>query len=148
MTIKCIFKILLATLAFAVVKSLWGHLIWGGIFKAETMAHAAIWRPEDSPFWSIGMPLGALLVGFCTVVAYGFFHTALCTTCWVRRGLQFGFIMFIVAGLGYMSYWYVYTPVSLTLLFAAHLDVLVSNLVGGVLISLIIGCKTCNKTSA
>ncbi len=144
---KCLsLRVIVAGIAFGVIGYLAGFIIWGVVLGEESAAHAQLWRTQDDPLMVVGMPLASLLLGLGVAVAYKVFSSAICVTSNARRGLVFGIVFWLSAGLGDSLFWYTLSPISSTLLIASLSDTFVGYVFGSVVIALILGdtVKACH----
>lgn len=126
-----------------------GWLVWMQLFKEETLAHAQLWRPHGDPLMLKGMIAAYLVVGLFYSLLYAKLSSALtCVPCKFRRGIAFGFLLWLPFGLGCSLFWYTLSPIWLDLLYASIIDKALFLIGGGFLLSLIYGNALSSCTSA
>jgi hypothetical protein len=131
-------RILVSGLAYGIIAQVVGGLIYGGIFMKWTQEASFMWRPMDSLLWKIGMPLSSLLEGILVAIGYTILYKGIPGQ-GIKKGLTFGFILWLIYSLGGELSWYCMSPLPVMLVFAGWLYGLLVYGIGGIVISLIYG---------
>lgn len=117
-----------------------GGLVWMKLFGEAASAHAHLWRPMGDPSVTKGMIIAYLIIGLFYSLLYAKLSKALsCIECRFSRGIAFGFLVWLPFGFGCGLLWYMLSPISIDLLYAAWIDKALFLIGGGFLISAIYG---------
>lgn len=131
-------RTLLAGIVYGVISYIVGGVVWGGIFEEQTMAHAHLWRDMENDKTAKWMPAASVLIGIGLAFAFASFYKGIPGE-GIKKGLHFGWILWLGFGLGGSVLWYTLSPVSIDLLIASLLDYALSLIIGGAAIAAVFG---------
>ena len=110
-----------------------------GIWFADAIANfSRLWRPMDSPHWTIGMPLANLFAGLTASLGFAILYKGIPGTGLIK-GLVFGLILLLMSRIPGEIYWYLMSPVPFSLLLAGWLHGLFTMILGGLALAAIYG---------
>jgi len=129
---------ILGGIAFGMISEIFGWLIYGVIFMKWTTQSSQLWRPMDSLCWRIGMPLADIFSGLMISLGFALLYKGIPST-GIKKGLMFGFILWLIIRLAGELFWYAMTPIPFMLVVAGWVHGLIAMLLGGVVMAAIYG---------
>lgn len=137
----------LAAILFAVVDYFIGYGVWSKLFADATLSHSFLFRAMETQEMQYGMPLGSFVVGLAIAYAYRKLKCSLKGDTPWQRGFQFGFLLWLIAGVGGSIQWYSYTPVSQDLLAASIIYSFLIYTIGTMVVARTLCGGTCSTTA-
>ena len=129
---------ILGGIAFGVIGEIFGWLIYAVLFVKWTIQVSQLWRPMDSTYWRIGMPLADILSGLLIALAYAILYKGIPGT-GIKKGLIFGFILWLITRVGGELFFYAMSPIPFMLVIAGWLHGLFAGPLGGIVLAAIYG---------
>ena len=129
---------ILGGVAFGIIGEIFGWVIYGVLFIKWTVEAHQIWRPMESLYWRIGMPLADILGGLMVALAYAVLYKGI-PGIGVRRGLVFGLILWLITRLAGELFFYAMCPIPFMLVVAGWIHGLIVGALGGIVVAAIYG---------
>ncbi|MBI2890835.1 MAG: hypothetical protein HYY13_08620 [Nitrospirae bacterium] len=117
-------------LVFGVISELAGWLVYGVLFASAMEQTAGIWRPMDSAYWRIGMPLTDLFSGLMVALGFAVLHKGIPGE-GAKKGVIYGLILWLITRVAGELFSYSMLPVPFTVVVAGWTHGLIVALVGG-----------------
>lgn len=128
----------LGGIAFGAIGEAFGWLIYGVLFMRWTEQVGQLWRPMESLYWRIGMPLADIFSGLMIALGYALLYKGIPGN-GLKKGLMFGLILWLIVRLAGELSWYAMSPVPFMLVVAGWLHGIIVMLLGGLVIAAIYG---------
>ncbi len=119
-----------AGVVWGIIGQFFGWLVYGVLFAAYWDKTSSFWRPMESLYWKLGMPLTGIFSGLLVALAYAILYKGIPGT-GATRGLVFGLILWFVSRVPGELFWYVMSPVPFMLVIAGWLHGLIVGVLGG-----------------
>ncbi|MEW6620965.1 MAG: hypothetical protein AB1422_16795 [bacterium] len=88
-----------AGLAFGIISQIVGGIIYGGIFAHWYDCCSQLFRPMDSPLFTIGLSVMNLVQGLLLAAIYPVFYKGIPTQKPISKGVIFGLLLWIATAL-------------------------------------------------
>jgi len=128
----------LGGIAFGVIGEIFGWVIYGLLFMKWTEQVSQLWRPMESLYWRVGMPLADIFCGLMIALSYAILYKGIPGT-GLKKGLIFGLILWLITRLAGELFWYTMSPIPFMLVVAGWLHGLIAMSLGGIAIAAIYG---------
>ncbi len=115
-----------------------GFLIYGVIFNKWVVMTMSLWRPMDSLYWRIGMPLVDIFNGLMLALGYALLYKGIPGT-GLKKGLVYGLIIWLITRVAGELFMYVMLPLPFELVVAGWIHGIISLLLGGLVLAAIYG---------
>lgn len=129
---------ILGGISFGIISEIIGWLIYGILFMKWTEETSQLWRPMDSLYWRIGMPLADIFSGLMVSLGYALLYKGIPGT-GVKRGLVFGLILWLIIRFAGELFWYTMSPIPFMLVVAGWIHGLIAMSLGGMVMAAIYG---------
>jgi hypothetical protein len=129
---------ILGGIAFGIIGELFGWLVYGALFATWSQQASHLWRPMDSLYWRLGMPLADIFSGLMVSLAYAILYKGIPGE-GLKKGLIFGLILWLVTRLAGELFYYVMSPIPFMLVVAGWLHGLLVAALGGIALAAIYG---------
>ena len=129
---------ILGGVAFGIIGEIFGFLIYGVLFLKWTSEASQVFRPMDSLYMRIGMPLADIFGGLMVALAYAILYRGIPGT-GIRKGLIFGLILWLITRFAGELFFYVMSPIPFMLVIAGWIHGLIVGAIGGTSIAAIYG---------
>ena len=129
---------ILGGIAFGIIGEIFGWVIYGLLFMKWTLQVSQLWRPMDSLYWRIGMPLADIFSGLMISLGYALLYKGIPGT-GLKKGLVFGLIVWLIMRFAGELFWYTMSPIPFMLVIAGWIHGLVVSLLGGLILAAIYG---------
>lgn len=134
---------MLGGVAMGIMGEFFGWLIYGVIFMKWTVQVSQMWRPMESAYWRIGMPLVDIFSGMMIALGYAILYKGIPGT-GLKKGLAYGLILWLIARFTGELFGYVMSPIPFMLVIAGWIHGLIVMSLGGLVIAALYG-KTLEK---
>jgi len=129
---------ILGGVAFGMIGEISGFLIYGVLFMKWTSEAGQVFRPMDSLYMRIGMPLADIFGGLMVALAYAILYRGIPGT-GIKKGLVFGLILWLITRFAGELFFYVMSPIPFILVIAGWIHGLIVGAIGGTSIAAIYG---------
>jgi hypothetical protein len=128
-------KIITATIVIAIVRYIISS-IFGGFFAEMYDPTTGLWRAMLTPTWIQNVIISHVLLAFLFVFTYVIVNTGLGKKKeWVKKGLLFGLIVWLLRDVTGAIMTYVFMPVSFALVSTWMVEGIISALINGLVIA-------------
>ncbi len=129
---------ILGGVAFGVIGEIFGWLIYAVLFVKWTTQVSQLWRPMDSTYWRVGMPLADIFSGLMIALGYAILYKGIPGT-GIKKGLIFGLILWLITRVGGELFFYAMSPIPFMLVVAGWIHGLIVGALGGIVLAAIYG---------
>jgi hypothetical protein len=123
---------------FGILGEIFGWLIYGACFKDAVTAVSQFWRPMDSLYWRVGMPLVDIFAGLMIALGFALFYKGIPGE-GIKKGLVFGLILWLMSRVPGELFWYVMSPIPFSLVIAGWIHGILVAAIGGMVLAAIYG---------
>jgi len=125
-------------IVFGIIAEILGWLVYMVLFGKWVEQSSHLWRPFESLYWRVGMPLTDLLLGLMMALGYALLYKGIPGT-GLGKGVAFGLIMWLISRVPGELFMYVMTPEPFILVIAGWLHGIITMVLGGLAIAAIFG---------
>jgi hypothetical protein len=129
---------ILGGVVFGIIGEISGFIIYGVLFMKWISEAGQVFRPMDSLYMRIGMPLADILGGLMVALAYAILYKGIPGT-GIKKGLAFGLILWLITRFAGEIFFYVMSPIPFTLIIAGWIHGLLVGVLGGMAMAAIYG---------
>ncbi len=133
-----IFRGILAGVSFGIIGEIFGWLVYGVLFMQYVNEVQHIWRPMESSFMRIGMPLVDILSGLTVAFAFAILFKGIPGS-GIKKGINFGLILWLITRFAGELFFYVMSPVPFIIVVAGWIHGLFVAVLGGAAVAAIYG---------
>ena len=129
---------ILGGVVFGIIGEISGFIIYVVLFMKWISEAGQVFRPMDSLYMRIGMPLADILGGLMVALAYAILYKGIPGT-GIKKGLAFGLILWLITRFAGEIFFYVMSPIPFTLIIAGWIHGLLVGVLGGMAMAAIYG---------
>lgn len=129
---------ILGGIAFSIISGITSLFTYLELFSKWTEQINHLLRPMESLQMRFGMLFAEVITGLTVAFIYAILHKGIPGT-GIKKGLNFGLIIWLVWGFAGELYWYMMSPIPIALMFIGWFESLMVLSLGGIAIAAIYG---------